>query len=469
MATVNLGRIGPVQRGAYSGVAVYKFYDIVQYDGITWLAKRDSTGVTPVEGLDWTSLGGISQSEPQVFIYGDTPVNGGGIFGGVIRNDGTGWAPIIDANHNGVVGFNSTITVSNNRIILTPNPAPSKNITNVWGVDETYVLQGIGIGASSGVGAGGTTQLAIASPASMRIAMGAPPTFANGNPSHAASMTVHWALASYTVTGASGTLAVGDVVTAGGISCTVTFVDGTRFDVSGRNNSTDKYQPLPASGAVTTAGGYSATISARTIVRGLVIKHFAVATNNGVTANYDCSVQPRFMVDFSTAQFSSTETRLMPYALSLAAQIQLDTDAVWKIKAGNGGLDSERNGTNAWTFTWNSAQNALDVTHPEVCDFTDLSAQSKVAGVNVLAINETATSIRIRFSLSSTGGLITPSTSDASNFNFTLRRGRFQLYNLWTGHCRVNFPVVQLDPNAVSNAIGNFWGIGVYDATKPIP
>jgi hypothetical protein len=409
------------------------------------------------------------KSESKVYIYGTTAINGAGLAGGVIRNSGTGWAPIIDANHNGLVGFDQTITVSNNTIILTPNPPPSKNFTNLWVPDGTFATHGMFVGASSGVGPNAKTILTLASPASIRIAMGAPPTFVLGNSAHTSAMTVHWAMASYTVSGATGAVAVGDVVTAGGISCTVTFVDGNRIDVAGRNNTTDKYQPLPDTGTMTTAGGYSATISSRSMSRAIVIKHLPVANNNGVTANYDCSVQPRFRVDFAVQQFSNTETRLMPYGPSLPAQIQLSSGGVWSTigGAGIGGLDRERNGGNAWSFVWNAGQNALDVTHPEVVDPLDLSAQSLALGVHAVALPVNATTARIRFVDVATQTVINPTTAPNTSFNVIMRRGGFPLYNLWTGHLRANLPVLQLNPEFVANAIANFWGIVAYDVANP--
>lgn len=52
-------------RGAYSAVTTYNQDDVVSNAGSSWVAKRTVTGVTPVEGADWTLMasaatGGIS-------------------------------------------------------------------------------------------------------------------------------------------------------------------------------------------------------------------------------------------------------------------------------------------------------------------------------------------------------------------------------------------------------------------------
>ena len=43
-------------RGAWSGGTAYVQSDYVQYGGSLWLSKRANTGVTPIEGADWTLL-----------------------------------------------------------------------------------------------------------------------------------------------------------------------------------------------------------------------------------------------------------------------------------------------------------------------------------------------------------------------------------------------------------------------------
>lgn len=60
MAEANLGRIGPVLRGAYNTATTYRFYDIVEHGGAIWLCKQTATGVTPAEGAFWGLMGGTS-------------------------------------------------------------------------------------------------------------------------------------------------------------------------------------------------------------------------------------------------------------------------------------------------------------------------------------------------------------------------------------------------------------------------
>ncbi len=51
MSTVNLGRIKPIHRGAYSGTTNYSELDIVAYQGSSYLctSATDITGTPPVD------------------------------------------------------------------------------------------------------------------------------------------------------------------------------------------------------------------------------------------------------------------------------------------------------------------------------------------------------------------------------------------------------------------------------------
>lgn len=53
-ATGPQGEKGVTPRGAYSAATPYVTDDLVQYGGAQWLALQASTGVTPIEGADWT-------------------------------------------------------------------------------------------------------------------------------------------------------------------------------------------------------------------------------------------------------------------------------------------------------------------------------------------------------------------------------------------------------------------------------
>ena len=55
MAIQNLGRVGIVPRGAWSGLTAYKPLDLVSYDGNSWVAKRTNTNVEPntTNTSDW--------------------------------------------------------------------------------------------------------------------------------------------------------------------------------------------------------------------------------------------------------------------------------------------------------------------------------------------------------------------------------------------------------------------------------
>lgn len=56
MATINLGRVKPVFRGAYSGATAYVVDDIVTYSNETYICILASTGNLPTNGTYWTKL-----------------------------------------------------------------------------------------------------------------------------------------------------------------------------------------------------------------------------------------------------------------------------------------------------------------------------------------------------------------------------------------------------------------------------
>lgn len=56
MATINLGRVKPVFRGAYSGATAYVVDDIVTYQGSTYICILASTGNLPTDTTYWTLM-----------------------------------------------------------------------------------------------------------------------------------------------------------------------------------------------------------------------------------------------------------------------------------------------------------------------------------------------------------------------------------------------------------------------------
>jgi hypothetical protein len=58
MATA--GRILIIPKGNYDASATYEMLDLVNHNGISWIAKKTSVGITPSEGEYWQALLGIS-------------------------------------------------------------------------------------------------------------------------------------------------------------------------------------------------------------------------------------------------------------------------------------------------------------------------------------------------------------------------------------------------------------------------
>ena len=56
MSRTRLSKVTITPRGAWDAKAEYKRLDAVSNGGASWLAKRDNTGITPVEGDDWMML-----------------------------------------------------------------------------------------------------------------------------------------------------------------------------------------------------------------------------------------------------------------------------------------------------------------------------------------------------------------------------------------------------------------------------
>lgn len=56
----NAGRILIIPRGNYDSSKTYEMLDLVNHNGVSWLAKKTVTGIEPSEGEYWHPLLGIS-------------------------------------------------------------------------------------------------------------------------------------------------------------------------------------------------------------------------------------------------------------------------------------------------------------------------------------------------------------------------------------------------------------------------
>ena len=50
------GRILILPRGNYNAEIEYEMLDLVYYGGTSWIAKKPSIGITPVDGEHWQKL-----------------------------------------------------------------------------------------------------------------------------------------------------------------------------------------------------------------------------------------------------------------------------------------------------------------------------------------------------------------------------------------------------------------------------
>ena len=62
MASINLGRVGFVLRGTYNASTEYKQLDVVYYNGSSYAAKVNNTGVAPDNASAWQELTGIESA-----------------------------------------------------------------------------------------------------------------------------------------------------------------------------------------------------------------------------------------------------------------------------------------------------------------------------------------------------------------------------------------------------------------------
>jgi len=415
--------------------------------------------VVRASGGQYTTAGGLSLDFAPGQVYPrDMTTAGVGIVGTVLRQAevGDGWGHIgsteVSPNHP-VLGYTPTVSVVANQIQITPTGAPDANVATIVAPDEFYAQTGLFCGASVGSGPAAVTKINFAMNASVKLRVTDAPDMVGGNSFHTPEMSVHWHLASYTLSGITGAPAIGSVVTAGGVSCVVRYFNGTRMDVSGQNNATDRYAPLPASGAVTGAG-FSATIAAREITRCYSVFHLNSPTNNEALASYNPSNYRQYGVRIDPQRISATETRFYPVASALGTRIYYSGG--WLTA---GGRDRDQNGANAWTFAWNAGDQSLTVTHPEVFDAAVCNPVSADPSVFVSVSTLTTTSFKVRFFDTATMALL---SAESTKMNFQLNRGEWPLYEPWTGHANLQWPVLTLNPENVANANGNAWVWGAY-------
>ena len=62
MASINLGRVGFVMRGTYNSSTAYKQLDVVYYNGSSYVAKINNTGIAPNNTSAWQELTGIASA-----------------------------------------------------------------------------------------------------------------------------------------------------------------------------------------------------------------------------------------------------------------------------------------------------------------------------------------------------------------------------------------------------------------------
>ena len=83
MATIDIGKIKPVFKGAYNNSTAYVLDDIVYYNGSSYVAKQSTTGNVPTNGTYWEVLasgsGGIWDANLSIGSAGQAvKVNSGG-------------------------------------------------------------------------------------------------------------------------------------------------------------------------------------------------------------------------------------------------------------------------------------------------------------------------------------------------------------------------------------------------------
>ena len=117
MATINLGRVKPVFRGAYSASTAYVIDDIVTYQNETYIAITATTGNLPTvtanwtklaaKGIDGTDVGTTLTTQGDILYRGASGLArlGAGTSGQFLKTQGTGANPVWGTVSTGLVGF----------------------------------------------------------------------------------------------------------------------------------------------------------------------------------------------------------------------------------------------------------------------------------------------------------------------------------------------------------------------------
>ena len=93
MATIDIGKIKPVFKGAYNNSTAYVLDDIVYYNGSSYVAKQSTTGNVPTNGTYWEVLasgsGGIWDSNLSIGSTGQVVKvsSGGALEFGTVSSD----------------------------------------------------------------------------------------------------------------------------------------------------------------------------------------------------------------------------------------------------------------------------------------------------------------------------------------------------------------------------------------------
>ena len=93
MATIDIGKIKPVFKGAYNNSTAYVLDDIVYYNGSSYVAKQSTTGNVPTNGTYWNVLasgsGGIWDSNLSIGSTGQVVKvsSGGALEFGTVSSD----------------------------------------------------------------------------------------------------------------------------------------------------------------------------------------------------------------------------------------------------------------------------------------------------------------------------------------------------------------------------------------------
>ena len=117
MATINLGRVKPVFRGAYNASTAYVIDDIVTYQNETYIAITATTGNLPTVTANWTLMAEGGDVASTLTTQGDILYRdasglarlGAGTSGQFLKTQGTGANPVWGTVSTGLVGFATAV------------------------------------------------------------------------------------------------------------------------------------------------------------------------------------------------------------------------------------------------------------------------------------------------------------------------------------------------------------------------